>query len=96
MYSSCMSGMCVCVSVHHMYSKVHTVHTVCMMDGVRCELCVCGQFQILRKLSQEPVDTAMPSSVTPRQLTRLSCPASTPVRETIWVIVTSYNPPLAV
>lgn len=37
-----------------------------------------AQFQILRKLSQEPVDTAMPSSVTPRQLTRLSWPARTP------------------
>merc|ERR1712241_1390317 len=36
------------------------------------------QFQILRKLSQDPVHTAMPSSVTPRQLTRLSCPARTP------------------
>lgn len=44
-------------------------------------VCVRGcapQFQILRKLSQEPVHTAMPSSVTPRQLTRLSWPASTP------------------
>jgi len=30
------------------------------------------QFQIRKKLSQEPVATAMPSSVTPRQLTRLS------------------------
>lgn len=38
------------------------------------------QFQILRKLSQDPVATAIPSSVTPRQLTRLSWPASTPVR----------------
>lgn len=66
-----MSGMCVCVNVHHMYSKVHTVHTVCMMDVYDVSF-VCGQFQILRKLSQEPVDTAMPSSVTPRQLTRLS------------------------
>ncbi len=36
------------------------------------------QFQILRKLSQDPVATAIPSSVTPRQLTRLSWPASTP------------------
>ena len=36
------------------------------------------QFQILRKLSQDPVHTAMPSSVTPRQLTRLSWPARTP------------------
>jgi hypothetical protein len=32
----------------------------------------------LRKLSQDPVATAMPSSVTPKQLTRLSCPAKTP------------------
>lgn len=30
------------------------------------------QFQILRKLSHDPVATAMPSSVTPKQLTRLS------------------------
>lgn len=30
------------------------------------------QFQIRKKLSQEPVATAIPSSVTPRQLTRLS------------------------
>lgn len=37
------------------------------------------QFQIFRKLSQDPVATAMPSSVTPRQLTRLSCPANTPI-----------------
>lgn len=36
------------------------------------------QFQIFRKLSQDPVATAIPSSVTPRQLTRLSCPANTP------------------
>merc|ERR1712168_1069740 len=36
------------------------------------------QFQILRKESQEPVETAIPSSVTPRQLTRLSWPARTP------------------
>lgn len=43
------------------------------------------QFQILRKLSQEPVATAMPSSVTPRQLTRLSCPASTPARSCLSV-----------
>ena len=39
-----------------------------------------NQFQILRKLSQDPVATASPSSVTPRQLTRLSCPVSTPTR----------------
>ena len=39
------------------------------------------QFQILRKESQEPVETAIPSSVTPRQLTRLSWPARTPA---IW------------
>lgn len=43
------------------------------------------QFQILRKLSQDPVHTAMPSSVTPRQLTRLSWPASTPARSTLSV-----------
>lgn len=36
------------------------------------------QFQIFRKLSHDPVATAMPSSVTPKQLTRLSCPAKTP------------------
>lgn len=36
------------------------------------------QFQIFKKLSQDPVHTAIPSSVTPRQDTRLSCPASTP------------------
>ena len=41
----------------------------------------CYQFQILRKLSQDPVATAVPSSVTPRQLTRLSWPASTPVTQ---------------
>lgn len=39
------------------------------------------QFQIFRKLSQDPVATAIPSSVTPRQLTRLSCPANTPGRD---------------
>lgn len=38
------------------------------------------QFQILRKLSQLPVATAIPSSVTPKQLTRLSWPAKTPAR----------------
>lgn len=43
------------------------------------------QFQILRKLSQDPVHTAMPSSVTPRQLTRLSWPARTPARSTLSV-----------
>jgi len=36
------------------------------------------QFQILRKESQDPVATAIPSSVTPKQLTLLSCPARTP------------------
>lgn len=41
-----------------------------------------AQFQILRKLSQEPVHAAMPSSVTPRQLTRLSWPARTPTGRT--------------
>lgn len=38
------------------------------------------QFQILRKLSQEPVATAMPSAVTPRQLTLLSWPERIPDR----------------
>lgn len=42
-------------------------------------LCCCPQFQILRKLSQEPVATAMPSAVTPRQLTLLSWPERIPV-----------------
>lgn len=36
------------------------------------------QFQILRKLSQEPVATAIPSAVTPRQLTLLSWPERVP------------------
>ena len=36
------------------------------------------QFQILRKLSQEPVATAIPSAVTPRQLTLLSWPERMP------------------
>lgn len=49
------------------------------------ELDVGPQFQILRKLSQDPVHTAMPSSVTPRQLTRLSWPARTPARSTLSV-----------
>lgn len=40
-----------------------------------------GQFHILRKLSHEPVATAMPSLVTPKQLTLLSCPAKTPAKE---------------
>uniref|UniRef100_A0A915HU35 Uncharacterized protein n=1 Tax=Romanomermis culicivorax TaxID=13658 RepID=A0A915HU35_ROMCU len=35
---------------------------------------------IFKKLSHEPVATAIPSSVTPKQLTRLSWPASTPLR----------------
>lgn len=43
------------------------------------------QFQILRKLSHDPVAIAMPSSVTPRQLTRLSCPANTPARSCLSV-----------
>ena len=43
------------------------------------------QFQILRKLSQDPVQTAMPSSVTPRQLTRLSWPANTPEKIKKWI-----------
>jgi len=42
-----------------------------------------AQFQILRKLSHDPVATAIPSSVTPRQLTLLSWPASTPVKRNI-------------
>ncbi|KAL6489512.1 hypothetical protein MHYP_G00032530 [Metynnis hypsauchen] len=37
------------------------------------------QFQIFRKLSHDPVQQAMPSAVTPMQLTRLSWPANTPV-----------------
>lgn len=37
------------------------------------------QFHILRKLSQDPVQHAMPSEDTPMQLTLLSWPASTPV-----------------
>lgn len=47
----------------------------------RCSfpLCCHPQFQILRKLSQEPVATAMPSAVTPRQLTLLSWPERIPV-----------------
>lgn len=36
------------------------------------------QFQSLRKLSQDPVQTPIPSSGTPVQLTLLSCPESTP------------------
>lgn len=39
------------------------------------------QFQILRKLSQEPVATAIPSAVTPRQLTLLSWPERMPEGE---------------
>lgn len=47
----------------------------------RCSfpLCCHPQFQILRKLSQEPVATAMPSAVTPRQLTLLSWPERIPM-----------------
>lgn len=41
------------------------------------------QFQILRKLSHDPVATAIPSSVTPKQLTRLSWPARTPINKNI-------------
>jgi hypothetical protein len=37
-----------------------------------------AQFQIFRKLSHDPVHTAIPSSVTPKQETRLSWPANTP------------------
>lgn len=39
------------------------------------------QFQSLRKLSQDPVQTPIPSSGTPVQLTLLSWPESTPERE---------------
>lgn len=58
---------------------------VCMGSGCgpcfccSSPLCWCPQFQILRKLSQEPVATAMPSAVTPRQLTLLSWPERIPV-----------------
>lgn len=38
------------------------------------------QFHILRKLSHEPVATAIPSSVTPKHDTLLSWPANTPAR----------------
>ncbi len=48
------------------------------------------QFQILRKLSQDPVATAIPSSVTPRQLTRLSWPASTPEKVQLSVNRTAF------
>lgn len=41
------------------------------------------QFQSLRKLSQDPVQTPIPSSGTPVQLTLLSWPESTPEREDI-------------
>ena len=84
-------SVCVCVHV----SSVCVSCVVCVCVCVCVVSCrrryawrtACGfffreppaQFQILRKLSQEPVDTAMPSSVTPRQLTRLSWPARTPV-----------------
>lgn len=58
------------------------VCTVCHCMGLYPRVSVDGappaQFQIFKKLSQEPVATAIPSSVTPRQLTRLSWPASTP------------------
>lgn len=36
-------------------------------------------------LSQEPVQSAMPSWLTPRQLTRFSCPARTPTRSPLRV-----------
>lgn len=39
-----------------------------------------AQFQTFRKLSQDPVLTAMPSLGMPVQLTLLSCPDSTPER----------------
>lgn len=52
------------------------------------------QFHILRKLSQDPVQHAMPSEDTPIQLTLLSWPASTPepqhIREkhdAIWMLL---------
>lgn len=52
------------------------------------ERCVCmcvylvnnTQFHIFRKLSHDPVATAIPSSVTPKHDTLLSCPARTPAR----------------
>ncbi len=75
-----LSGMCVgvgkCTSC-----TVKYVHCLWWVNNVYNMWAVCGQFQIFRKLSQEPVHTAMPSSETPRQLTRLSWPASTPVRD---------------
>lgn len=39
----------------------------------------------LSMLSQDPVHKAMPSALTPRQLTRFSCPASTPTRSPLSV-----------
>jgi len=41
--------------------------------------------QILRNVSQEPVHNALPSSDTPRQLTRFSCPTNWLANEPNWV-----------
>ncbi|KAH9412852.1 hypothetical protein DERP_009834 [Dermatophagoides pteronyssinus] len=48
-------------------------------------------FHILRKLSHDPVATAIPSSVTPKHDTLLSCPAKTPVKLLKLEILRSNN-----
>lgn len=52
-----------------------------LFDSSHCCLQLMLQFQSLRKLSQDPVQTPIPSSGTPVQLTLLSWPESTPERE---------------
>lgn len=51
----------------------------------------------LRVLSQLPVQSAMPSALTPKQLTRFSCPVNTPTRSPLSVsqtlqVQSSYPP----
>ena len=51
----------------------------------------------LRVLSQLPVQRAIPSALTPKQLTRFSCPVSTPTRSPLSVsqtlhVQSSYPP----
>lgn len=58
--------------------RFHLSMLFCLWNDLIRSSFISVQFQILRKLSQDPVATAIPSSVTPRQLTRLSWPASTP------------------
>ncbi|KAH9521683.1 hypothetical protein DERF_005317 [Dermatophagoides farinae] len=48
-------------------------------------------FHIFRKLSHDPVATAIPSSVTPKHDTLLSCPARTPRNIYEWNKITDAS-----